>query len=326
MGEGTFGEVFKAVDDASGVVVAIKRIRGGTEEDGLPSTALREVILLRDLEHPNVVRLEDVLFDEPAQCLYLVFEWLDTDLRRFMDMLGRRAAVARAAAAAAAAASSGAPAASIVPAASGHRPPPTGLDSHNLRAFMFQLVTGAAYIHDRRIVHRDLKPANILVTARGTDSLKIADFGLARLCSPARTVLTDEVVTLWYRAPEILLGCDTYTSAVDVWSLGCIFAELASGRPLFPGDSGIGQLTRIFQLLGTPSEASWRGVTTFPYWRATIPAFRSHRLTTVVPALDAAGLDLLQVCCCGGGSHTLTSHPRTYPLAPTRNHTWRRAC
>ena len=149
--------------------------------------------------------------------LFLVFEYLDLDLKRFMD----------------------------------HHCPATGLPLDLVKSYTRQMMTGLAYCHSHRIIHRDLKPQNLLIDSLG--HLKLADFGLARAFGvPARSY-THEVITLWYRAPEILLGAPTYAIPVDIWSAGCIFAELVMRKALFPGDSEIDELFRIFRVLGTPS-------------------------------------------------------------------------
>ncbi len=156
---------------------------------------------------------------------------------------------------------------------------------------MFQLINGIDACHRHRITHRDIKPQNILLCNDGW--LKVADFGLARTFSVPLRRYTHEVVTLWYRAPEILLGLDKYTAAVDSWSIGCIFAEMATGRPPFTGDSEIGQLFKIFQLLGTPSETVWPGVSALKDFQPTFPQWRAKPLQKAVPRLDAHGIDLL---------------------------------
>jgi len=142
------------------------------------------------------------------------------------------------------------------------------------------------------VLHRDLKPQNLLID-RQTNNLKLADFGLARAFGiPVRTY-THEVVTLWYRAPEILLGAKHYSTPVDIWSIGCIFCEMINQRPLFPGDSEIDELFKIFQKLGTPTEDTWPGVTTLPDYKSTFPQWNRVEWEKVAPTLCAPGIDLL---------------------------------
>ena len=161
-----------------------------------------------------------------------------------------------------------------------------------VKKFTLQLIQGVHYCHAHRIIHRDLKPQNLLIDQEG--NLKLADFGLARAFGVPLRNYTHEIVTLWYRAPEVLLGSRHYSTGVDMWSVGCIFAEMALRKPLFPGDSEIDEIFKIFKTLGTPGESVWPGVTQLPDYKATFPQWRKKPLRTVVPTLDAAGSDLLR--------------------------------
>jgi len=251
IGEGTYGVVFKARDKISGRLMALKKIRLEQEEEGVPSTALREISLLKELNHANIVRLEDVVSHNSK--LYLVFEFLDQDLKRYIDDC-------------------------------------SSLAPDLVQSYMHQLLAGLAYCHGNRVLHRDLKPQNLLIDSEGI--IKLADFGLARAFSiPVRTY-THEVVTLWYRAPEILLGSRNYSTPVDIWSLGCIFAEMLTRNALFPGDCEIDELFRIFRTLGTPNEQTWPGVTSLPDFQETFPIWQAKRISDVVNA-DELALDLL---------------------------------
>ncbi|KAE8880167.1 Cyclin-dependent kinase 2 [Phytophthora fragariae] len=254
IGEGTYGVVYKSLDLKTQQVVALKRIRLETEDDGIPSTALREISVLRELEHPNIVRLLDCLQEEGK--LFLVFEFMDKDLKRFMEhKLGK-------------------------------------LEPGQIKSLLYQLLKGLAFSHSRGIMHRDLKPQNLLVNVTG--ELKIADFGLARAFSLPIKKYTHEVVTLWYRAPEILLGQEVYCPPVDIWSVGVIFAEMVSKKPIFTGDSEIDQLYRIFMTLGTPNEASWPGVTKLRDYAPTFPKWKRKDLRELFPQLEESGLNLLE--------------------------------
>lgn len=140
-------------------------------------------------------------------------------------------------------------------------------------------------------MHRDLKPQNLLIDKKGV--MKLADFGLARAYGLPIKTYTHEVVTLWYRAPEILLGQKQYSTSVDLWSAGCIFAEMAMKKPLFAGDSEIDEIFKIFKLHGTPTEATWPGITKLPDFKSTFPKFKAINLADAAKGLDLLGLDLL---------------------------------
>ncbi|NXR06632.1 CDK3 kinase, partial [Semnornis frantzii] len=255
IGEGTYGVVYKARHKRSGQLVALKKIRLDSETEGVPSTAIREISLLKELKHPNIVRLLDVIHSQKK--LYLVFEYLNQDLKKYIDS-SRAGEI------------------------------PLSL----VKNYLFQLLQGVSFCHSHRVIHRDLKPQNLLINEAGT--IKLADFGLARAFGvPLRTYTHEVVVTLWYRAPEILLGCKYYSTAVDIWSIGCIFAEMVTRKALFPGDSEIDQLFRIFRTLGTPTEATWPGVTQLPDYKRDFPQWARKEMREIVPNLDGDGRDLL---------------------------------
>jgi len=261
IGEGTYGIVYKAKDENTGQIVVLKQIRFGTKYEGVPSIAIREITLLRELEHPRVVKLINVV--QAQQKLYLVLEYMNTDLKKFMDDYARENAGTG------------------------------GLSEALVKSFLKQLLEGIAYCHEQRVLHRDLSPQNLLIDAVGR--IKLADFGLARAFGfPVRN-FTHEVVTLWYRAPEILLGTEFYCTGVDMWSLGCIFAEMITIKPLFPGDSEIGQLFQIFRILGTPTEANWPGVSSLPDYKSAFPQWDPPEdIQQVLPVLlSRGGLSLL---------------------------------
>ncbi|KAJ3395935.1 negative regulator of the PHO system, partial [Chytriomyces hyalinus] len=153
------------------------------------------------------------------------------------------------------------------------------------------LLKGIAFCHDNRVLHRDLKPQNLLINSRM--ELKIADFGLARAFGIPVNTFSNEVVTLWYRAPDVLLGSRNYSTSIDIWSTGCIMAEIYSGKPLFPGKTNEDQLLRIFKLLGTPTEQTWPHVTEMPEYKATFPSYPAQSLSQRLPMMDQIALDLL---------------------------------
>eukprot|EP00916_Digyalum_oweni_P014501 GHVL01023766.1.p1 GENE.GHVL01023766.1~~GHVL01023766.1.p1 ORF type:complete len:237 (+),score=32.01 GHVL01023766.1:121-831(+) len=219
VGEGTYGQVHKARNRATGEMVALKKMKLEHEDEGIPSTTIREVAALKETQHPNVVSLQDVKCNRYN--LYLVFEYVNSDLKKYMKTQSRN----------------------CVP----HTYCTDPLPPDTVKSFMYQALLALDFCHSRRIFHRDLKPQNILIGKN--KELKLADFGLARAFGLPVQTCTHEVITLWYRAPEILLGMKRYSLAVDMWSMGCIFYEMASGKPLFCGDSEIDTLFKIFKFV-----------------------------------------------------------------------------
>ncbi|GAB7352951.1 hypothetical protein MBLNU459_g3526t1 [Dothideomycetes sp. NU459] len=254
LGEGTYATVFKGRNRQTGEFVALKEIHLDSEE-GTPSTAIREISLMKELKHENIVRLHDVIHTENK--LMLVFEFMDKDLKKYMDSRGERGM----------------------------------LDPITIKSFMHQLLRGIAFCHDNRVLHRDLKPQNLLINTKG--QLKLADFGLARAFGIPVNTFSNEVVTLWYRAPDVLLGSRTYNTSIDIWSAGCIMAEMYSGRPLFPGTTNEDQLQKIFRLMGTPSERSWPGISQFPEYKSNFTVYHTQDLRNILPQIDPVGLQLL---------------------------------
>lgn len=256
IGEGTYGVVYKARNIRDDSMVALKRIRLDQDEEGVPSTAIREISLLKELRHENVVSLLEVIHQETK--LYLVFEYLDLDLKKHMDSS-----------------------------------PHISNDRMVIKGYVYQLCASIAFCHAHRVLHRDLKPQNLLID-KSTNKLKLADFGLARAFGIPVRAYTHEVVTLWYRAPEILLGVRHYSTPVDVWSIGCIFAEMINHGPLFAGDSEIDELFKIFQVLGTPTEETWPNVSELPDYQEGFPKWSAKPWESLCPALDEDGVDLLR--------------------------------
>lgn len=261
IGTGAFGTVYKARDRQNeGRFVALKKVRVSLNEEGVPTGTLREIGLLRQLDaaqHPNVVRLLDICHGnrlERELVLFLVFEHIDQDLAGFLE-----------------------------------RCPEPGLDLELIAWLLKQLLTGVEFLHSHRIVHRDLKPQNVLVTAQR--QLKLADFGLARLYERSMS-LTPVVVTLWYRPPEVLLQAN-YGSPVDLWSCGCILAEMSRRKPLFGGRSEADQLSRILEIMGLPPADEWPADAAVS--RQTFSNFSScgTSLEEAVPQLEGPFMDLL---------------------------------
>jgi cyclin-dependent kinase len=254
VGEGTYGVVYKAKDKTTGELLALKKIRLEVEDEGIPSTAIREISLLKQLQHPNIVRLYDVVHTDKR--LTLVFEFLDQDLKKYLDSCGEG-----------------------------------GLDACTIKSFLYQLFKGIGYCHQHRVLHRDLKPQNLLINLDG--ELKLADFGLARAFGIPVRNYTHEVVTLWYRAPDVLMGSRKYSTQVDIWSVGCIFAEMSNGRPLFPGQSEADQLVKIFATLGTPTVKTWPGMANLPEYKPDFMVYPPINPKKMCRKLDTTGRDLL---------------------------------
>jgi negative regulator of PHO system len=166
------------------------------------------------------------------------------------------------------------------------------LDPLTVKNFMFQLLRGIAYCHENRVLHRDLKPQNLLINTKM--ELKLADFGLARAFGIPVNTFSNEVVTLWYRAPDVLLGSRNYSTSIDIWSAGCIMAEMFCGKPLFPGKNNEDQIVKIFKLRGTPSEQTWPHVSELPEFKKNFNYYPPHPLSAKLPMIDNVGLDLLE--------------------------------
>jgi len=253
LGEGTYGVVTKAIHKPSNRVVAMKKVKLERDEEGIPATTLREISLLHELRHPNIVELLGCIYNR--ETIYLIFEHLCYDLKKFIDHIGR-------------------------------------CSTTQVKFIMKELFKGVDFCHRNRFLHRDLKPQNVLVSSDGKH-IKIADFGLGREHGIPIMQLTHEVVTLWYRCPEILLGAKNYGGGVDSWALGCIMAELIKNKPLFPGDCEIDEIFRIFRLLGTPSPAIWPTCAKLRDYQSVFPKWKAQKLSTEIEC-DALGLDLLE--------------------------------
>ncbi|CEG47103.1 cmgc cdk crk7 protein kinase [Plasmopara halstedii] len=235
IGAGTYGQVYMAKDKATGNVVAIKKIRSLNEVQGLPVTTIREIKVLKCLNHPSIVDMKEVVVssenddddaeftekDEPLDychgSIYLVLEYLEHDLTGLIDRQHF-------------------------------------FDDTEIKCLMKQLLEVMKYMHSIDIIHRDIKCSNLLMTR--DHLLKVADFGLARSLRGDQ-LFTNKVVTLWYRPPELLLGATSYDASIDMWSIGCVFAELYIGHPIFQGKTELEQITKIFDICGTPTTESW---------------------------------------------------------------------
>lgn len=254
LGSGTYSTVYKGTSRLTNKVVALKEIHLEREE-GVPFNAIREVSLLKELRHPNIITLHDFIYTNKT--LTLVFEFVEQDLGRYMY---ERDGI---------------------------------IHPNNVRLFLFQVLQGLKYCHQRKILHRDLKPQNILISSDGR--LKLADFGLARAFSIPIKTWTDEVVTLWYRPPDVLLGNIDYKTSIDMWAVGCIFFEMATGRSLFTGGDPRKQIQIIFETLGSPDDEEW------PNFKSDLeacclklPQYPGIDIAVLASSLASDGIDLLK--------------------------------
>ncbi|KAK4283554.1 hypothetical protein QN277_000494 [Acacia crassicarpa] len=221
IGQGTYSNVYKARDSLTGKIVALKKVRFDNLEPESVKFMAREILILRRLDHPNVVKLEGLVTSRMSCSLYLVFQYMEHDLAGLATS------------------------------------PSIKFTEPQVKCYMKQLFSGLEHCHNRRVLHRDIKGSNLLIDNEGI--LKIADFGLASFFDPDhKHPMTSRVVTLWYRPPELLLGATDYGVGVDLWSAGCILAELLAGKPILPGRTEVEQLHKIFKLCGSPSEDYWK--------------------------------------------------------------------
>ncbi|GJE86499.1 Pkinase-domain-containing protein [Phanerochaete sordida] len=273
LGEGTFGEVHKAVHRMKGHQVALKRILMHNEKEGMPITALREIKILKALRHANIVDILDMFVvrsrgSEAPLSVYMVFPYMDHDLAGLLENERVK------------------------------------LSPSQIKLYMKQLLEGTEYMHRNRILHRDMKAANLLISNSG--SLKIADFGLARAFDPnlvrdmanippeKQRKYTNCVVTRWYRPPELLLGARQYGGEVDIWGIGCVLGEMFWRKPILPGSSDLDQLDKIWQLCGTPTSYSWPDHDSLPGCEG-VKRFNMYprRVKTMFESIGPETVDLL---------------------------------
>lgn len=238
--------------------MALKKIKFHFKGEGIPSTTIKEIGILRALNHPNIVRLLDIIHCDD-QTLYLSFEYLSTDLGRYIkDNRGR-------------------------------------FTIQNIKDLMFQIVSGVHYMHKKRVFHRDLKPDNVLID-ESTSNVKIADLGLSRTFHQPFRQYSREIMTLWYRSPEASMGYKEYSIGVDCWALGCIMAQLINGTPIIRGSSDSEQLIIIFKIFGTPSFEAWPELEKMNGFSYRFPQFKGVGLRSQMKMenIDDRGFDLLE--------------------------------
>jgi len=256
VGEGTYGIVYRARDTKTGEIVALKKMRMEREKDGIPVSGLREISILLSCDHENIVRMKEIAVGRSLESMFLVMTYCEQDLASLLDNMQ------------------------------------SPFSESQVKCIMKQVFRGLRYLHSTFIVHRDLKVSNLLMTDKGC--VKIADFGLARWYGLPLLPMTPKVVTLWYRAPELLLNAKTQTTAIDMWSAGCILGELLAHKPLLPGKSEINQIELIIDLLGTPNDHIWPEFSSLPALQDfTLRQQPYNNLKHKFPWLSAAGLRLL---------------------------------
>ncbi|CAL9206370.1 unnamed protein product [Musa hybrid cultivar] len=261
--EGTYGVVYRAKDKKTGEIVALKKVKMEKEREGFPLTSLREINILLSFHHPSIVDVKEVVVGSSLDSIFMVMEYMEHDLKGLMETMKQP------------------------------------FNQSEVKCLMLQLFSGVKYLHDNWVLHRDLKTSNILLNNCG--ELKICDFGLSRQYGSPLKPYTHLVVTLWYRSPELLLGAKEYSTAIDMWSLGCIMAELLAKEPLFSGKTEFDQLDKIFRMLGTPSEKIWPGFSKLPGAKVNFVKQPYNKLREKFPpisfsghpTLSEAGIDLL---------------------------------
>ena len=285
--EGSYGVVYRARDKRTGKVVALKKIKMSKQKEGFPLTSVREINLLLGLDHPNILNVSEVVVGKSLDSIFLVMEFMEHDLKGLLEELRQPFSTAE------------------------------------VKALMRQLLSGLAYLHDQWVFHRDLKTSNILYNNRG--EVKICDFGLARTYGSPLRAYTQLVVTLWYRAPELLLDEGVYSPAIDVWSMGCIMAELLTRKPLFKGKSELELIDKVFAVLGTPTDEVWPGFSRmklvrkakfkkYPYSQLR-KAFPKFSFSAGQVTLSDSGFDLLERMLCYDPAKRITA-------SEARDHPW----
>lgn len=272
IGQGTFGKVYKSsyyTKDNELKTVAIKKIPMSSQDEGLPLTAVREISILKAYHHSNLVELLDIIIApvKPPNVrghVDLVFEYMEHDISALVESKIQ-------------------------------------FTPGQIKNIMHQILTGIAYLHSNNIIHRDIKSANILLNNNGV--VKLGDFGLARTICPLpkrNKIYSGNVVTIWYRSPELLLGMKNYDLKVDMWSIGCVFAELLMGEPIFKGNNEKEQVEQIFKMCGSPNEMTWPGVTYLPSYEFLLPkntfdnTLKLFLTTKSTSPIDDITFDLIQ--------------------------------
>lgn len=278
--EGSYGWVSRAKDIKNNTIVALKKLKIDSLHEGFPITALREIQALKSCSHPHIVTLREVIVGDALTDVYLSMEFVEHDLKTLQEEMSEPFRISE------------------------------------VKTLVLQIASAIDYLHTNWILHRDLKTSNILLT--NTGQIKLADFGMARqFGDPMPPHLTQLVVTLWYRAPELLLGAEKYDQSIDIWSLGCIMGELLKNEPMLPGKNEVDELARIFALCGVPDEKKWRGFRSLPNARSLkLPQDKKEsQIKSTFSDLSPAGTRLLE--------DLLTLNPNRRPdAAEVLEHPW----
>jgi cell division cycle 2-like protein len=272
--EGSYGWVSRAREIGTGEVVALKKLKmDSNETGGFPVTGLREIQCLMAARHKHIVNLREIVVGDELDEVFLVMEFLEHDLKTLQEDMSEP----------------------FMPS--------------EIKTLLLQLTDAVGFLHDHWILHRDLKTSNILMNNRG--EIKLADFGMARYFGDPAPQMTQLVVTLWYRAPELLLGAERYDRAIDTWSIGCVFGELLTKEPLLQGKNEVDQLSKIFELCGVPTDETWPGFKRLPNAKSLRLPRNQQNMGAVIrakfPFLTASGSDLL--------TSLLSLNPATRPSA-----------
>ncbi|OMJ94280.1 hypothetical protein SteCoe_2622 [Stentor coeruleus] len=251
LGSGTYGEVWRCTDTQNSRSVAVKTIKVINQGEGINFTALREIMLLQELKHQNIITLYGVFLKNSN--IHLVLELAEFDLSGKIGSINNTEDI--------------------------------------VKGILKQLLEGLAFMHENSVIHRDLKPGNLLITRQG--ELKITDFGTAKIICDTDGPRSSGICSLWYQAPELLFGTKHYGKAMDIWSVGCIFAELLNKRTLFNGQTPIDQLSKIFNTLGTPDYDEWPGMNYLPTYLPSQPSPKMS-FSRAFPNASAPAIDLLE--------------------------------
>ncbi|TDH69264.1 hypothetical protein CCR75_002261 [Bremia lactucae] len=292
--KGTEGTCIKCCQRSTGKILAMKKARVFPKGEGVPYYMLRELAVLKGIKHDHIASLE--LISLAKDELHVFFPYVDRTLHEIINPTGDP---------------------------NGGRVLPEAV----IRKLLHQLLDAIAYCHRRGVLHRNLKPKHLLIKTSDTEvlsdaMLQVSDFALVRATGIPRRTYTMEVVTLWYRPPEILMGLRGYSSAVDIWSVGCIFAEMAQGKPLFTGISEIDQLFQIFSKLSTPTSETWPGFSSLPNYHFEFPHWKRRPLNRLFPGISDLGIDLLTKLLIYNPDQRITAedalrHPYFSSKAPT---------